>query len=50
VRKQAGARLGRARRRKKGRAPQSLPTLLAKLRKQAGAKPARRRKRVKKRA
>src|SRR5262249_31366399 len=50
LRKQAGARPGRARRRKTARAPQPLPTLLAKLRKQAGAKAARRRKRGKKRA
>jgi hypothetical protein len=50
VRKQAGARPGRARRRKMARSPQRLPTLLAKLRKQAGARPARRRKRAKKRA
>lgn len=50
VRKQAGAKPGRARRRKTARSPQPLPTLLAKLRKQAGAKPARRRKRAKKRA
>jgi len=50
VRKQAGARPGRARRRKTARAPLSLPTLLAKTRKQAGAKAARRRKRANKRA
>jgi hypothetical protein len=50
ARKQAGARPGRAGRRKTGRAPLSLPTLLAKTRKQAGAKAARRRKRAKKRA
>jgi len=50
ARKQAGARPGRARRRKTARAPLSLSTLLAKTRKQAGAKAARRRKRAKKRA
>jgi hypothetical protein len=50
LRKQAGARPRRARRRKTARAPQPLPTLLAKLRKQAGAKAARQRKRRKKRA
>ena len=49
VRKQVGAKPGRARRPKMARSPQPLPRLLAKLRKQAGAKPARRRKRAKKR-
>jgi hypothetical protein len=48
--KQAGAKSGRARRRKRARSPQRLPALLAKLRKQAGAKSARRRKRALKRA
>jgi hypothetical protein len=45
VRKQAGARPGRARRRKTARAPRSLPTLAAEARKQAGARAARRRAR-----